>query len=136
MDKTTLQAKEDKGRSDHRILTVNGHVRLSRRHYHSPAEGTCTPSDALLDCVEATVSMGAREMCSRVNADSRSFDRAAQTLKRTAQLSLSDESLRKIVESDGKLFELLAFDQRIRELFGMMREAHRGWDGSDPLRSV
>jgi len=40
------------------------------------------------------------------------------------------------VEADGKLFELLAFDQRIRELFGMMREAHRGWDGSDPLRSV
>jgi hypothetical protein len=108
VDKTTLRPKEDKGRSDHGILTVNGHVRLSRRHYHSPAEGTCTPSDALLDCVEATVSLGAREMCSRVNADSRSFDRAAQTLKRTAQLNLSDESLRKIVESDGQLTLQLA----------------------------
>jgi hypothetical protein len=52
---------------------------------------------------EATVSLGAREMCARVNADSKSFDRAAATLKRTAELSLSDEALRVIVESDGKL---------------------------------
>ena len=59
--------------------------------------------DALLDAVEATVSLGVREMCSRVNADAKSFERAADTLKRTAQLILSGETLRKIVESDGKL---------------------------------
>jgi hypothetical protein len=39
----------------------------------------------MLDAVEATVSLGVREMCARVNADSKSFDRSSQTLKRTAQ---------------------------------------------------
>jgi hypothetical protein len=95
--------KEDKGRSKHGILSVNGHVSIDRRHYYSPSEGTCTPSDAMLDAVEATVSLGVREMCARVNADSKSFDRSNQTLKRTAQLSLSGEALRTIVECDGKL---------------------------------
>ena len=103
VDNTTLEPKEDKGRSGHRILTVNGHVSIHRRHYHSPGEGTCTPSDVLLDMAEATVSLGVREMCARVNANGKSFERAGQTLKRTAQLSLSGEALRQVVESDGKL---------------------------------
>jgi hypothetical protein len=103
VDRASGKPKEDKGRSGHRILTVNSHVWIERRHYHSPVEGTSTPSDALLDAVEATVSLGVREMCARVNADAMSFERAAENLKRTAQLSLSDETLRKIVESDGKL---------------------------------
>lgn len=103
MDSATATPKEDKGRSEHKILTVNGHVGIDRRHYHCPSEGTSTPSDAMLDAVEATVSLGVREMCARVNADSKSFDRAAATLQRTAQLGLSGEALRKIVECDGKL---------------------------------
>lgn len=103
MDSATATPKEDKGRSEHRILTINGHVSIDRRHYHCPSEGTSTPSDAMLDAVEATVSLGVREMCVRVNADSKSFDRAAAILGRTAQLSLSGEALRKIVECDGKL---------------------------------
>jgi hypothetical protein len=108
VDKSTCQPKEDKGRSGHRMVCVNGQVCIQRRHYHSPSEGTSTPSDALLDAVEATVSLGVREMCGRVNGDSKSFERAAETLKRTAQLTLSDETLRKIVESDGKLALQLA----------------------------
>jgi hypothetical protein len=103
VDAATRQAKEDKGRDGHRILCVNGHVWIERRHYYSPGEGSSTPSDALLDAVEATVSLGVREMCCRVNADGKSFVRAADTLKRTAQLTLSHETLRRIVESDGKL---------------------------------
>jgi hypothetical protein len=103
VDKATSKPKEDKGRSGHRILCVNGHVWIERRHYHSPGEGTSTPSDALLDAVEATVSLGVREMCSRVNADAKSFVRAAGILGRTAQISISHEALRQIVESDGKL---------------------------------
>jgi hypothetical protein len=103
VDKITSQRKQDKGRSGHRVLCVNGHVWIERRHYHSPGEGTSTPSDALLDAVEATVSLGVREMCSVVNANAKSFHRAAETLKRTAQISVSHEALRQIVESDGKL---------------------------------
>jgi len=103
VDKATSKPKEDKGRSGHLILCVNGHVRIERRHYHSPGEGTSTPSDALLDAVETTVSLGVREMCSSVNAGAKSFVRAAETLERAAQISLSHESLRKLVESDGTL---------------------------------
>ena len=103
VDKATLEAKDDKGRSGHGIFTVNGHVRINRRHYHSPGEGTSTPSDPLLDIAEATVTLGVREMCARVNTEGKGFDRVANNLKRTAQLSLSGEALRKIVESDGKL---------------------------------
>lgn len=103
VDKTTSKPKEDKGRSGHGILCVNGHVRIERRHYYSPVEGTSTPLDALLDAVEATVSLGVREMCSTVNAGAGSFVRAAQTLERAAQITLSHETLRTIVESDGKL---------------------------------
>ena len=103
VDSQTLEPKEDKGRDGHRILTVNGHVCIHRRHYYSPGEGTSTPSDVLIDLTEATVSLGVREMCARVNADAKSFNRAAATLDRTAQVKLSGEALRTVVESDGQL---------------------------------
>ena len=119
VDKATNKPKEDKGRSGHRILCVNGHVWIERRHYHSRGEGTSTPSDGLLDAVEATVSLGAGEMCSRVNAGARSFVRAAQTLGRAAQITLSHETLRTIVESDGKLaLQLSQIVQRYEQQFG------------------
>ncbi len=102
MDRLSGRRKHDKGVSGHNLLTINGHVRLLRRHYHSKAEGTGTPIDALLDAAEATVSLGVREMCSRLNAGARSFAKAADNLQRAAQLTLSRESLRKIVETDGK----------------------------------
>jgi len=42
-------------------------------------------------------------MCSRLNAGAGSFARAAANLERTAQLRISREVLRQIVEGDGKL---------------------------------
>lgn len=83
-------------------MNINGAVVLSRRHYHGRQEGTCTPVDALLDVAEATVSLGVREMASRVNAAGRSFARAAEDLGRTAQIRLSRETLRQMVESEGQ----------------------------------
>jgi len=58
--------------------------------------------DSLLDTVEATVSLGVREMASRVNTGAGSFARAAEDLKRTAQIEMSRERLRQIVEGEGK----------------------------------
>src|SRR5512136_554638 len=103
VDRHTGRRKEEKGSDGHELLTVNGRVRIRRKHYHSPGEGTTTPVDALLDAAEATVSVGVREMCSRLNAGAGSFDRASENLARTAQLRISRETLRQIVESDGKL---------------------------------
>ena len=102
MEKATGKPLRDKGRTEHGLLSINGAIRLSRRHYHGKDQGTLTPVDALLDVAEATVSLGVREMAARVNAGGKSFARAAEDLWRTAQIRLSRESLRQIVEADGK----------------------------------
>jgi hypothetical protein len=84
------------------VLTINGRVRLWRRRWHSPAEGTTTPLDAWLDTVEGTISLGVREMACRLNGDGKNFDKAAANLARTAQVAISGEALRVLVEAEGK----------------------------------
>jgi len=84
------------------VLTVNGRVRLWRRRWHSPGEGTTTPLDRWLDTVEATISLGVREMACRLNGDGKNFDKAAANLARTAQVAISGETLRQLVETEGK----------------------------------
>jgi hypothetical protein len=84
------------------VLTVNGRVRIGRRRWHSAVEGATTPLDAWLDCTEATISLGVREMACRLNGDGKNFDKAAANLDRTAQISLSGETLRVLVEAEGK----------------------------------
>jgi len=103
VDPQTHRRQRDKGHSGRDVLTVNGRVRLERKHYYSRQKGSITPVDKLLDAAEATVSAGVREMCSRVNAEAKSFARAAANLERTAQLRMSREALRQIVEGDGRL---------------------------------
>ncbi len=84
------------------MLTINGRVRLWRRRWHSPAEGSTAPLDAWLDAAERTISLGVREMACRLNGDGQNFDKAAANLARTAQISLSGETLRVLVETEGK----------------------------------
>jgi hypothetical protein len=103
VDPQTHRRKQDKGSDPHDLLTVNGRVRIRRKHFYSRQEGTTTPVDKLLDAAEAAVSVGVREMGSRVNSEAGSFARAAENLERTAQLRISRETLRQIVENDGKL---------------------------------
>lgn len=101
-DVTTHKKKRNKGRQDYTILTVNGRVRLWRRRWYSPGEGTTTPLDCWVDTVEATISLGVREMACRLNGDGKSFDKAADNLARTAQVAVSGETLRQLVETEGK----------------------------------
>jgi hypothetical protein len=84
------------------VQTINGRVRLWRRRWHSPGEGTTTPLDCWVDAVEATISLGVREMACRLNGDGKSFDKAAANLARTAQVGISGETLRQLVETEGK----------------------------------
>ena len=84
------------------MLTINGRVRLLRRRWHSPEEGTTTPLDQWLDTLEGTISLGVREMACRLNGDGKNFDKAAANLARTAQVRLSGETLRVLVEAEGK----------------------------------
>ena len=84
------------------MLTVNGRVRLWRRRWYSAGEGTTTPVDAWVDAVEATISLGVREMACRLNGDGKNFDKAAANLARAAQVQVSGETLRVLVETEGK----------------------------------
>jgi hypothetical protein len=101
-DAKTGKSKRNKGRQDYTILTINGRIRLWRRRWHSPGEGTTTPLDAWVDTAEATISLGVREMACRLNRDGRSFDKSADNLGRTAQVQISGEALRSLVETEGK----------------------------------
>jgi hypothetical protein len=101
-DPSTGRKKRNKGRQDFTVLTINGRVRLWRRRWHSPGEGTTTPLDSWLDTVEATISLGVREMACRLNGDGKNFDKAAANLARTAQVKLSGETLRVLVEAEGR----------------------------------
>ena len=84
------------------MLTINGRVQFWRRRWYSPQEGTTTPLDQWLDTVESTISLGVREMACRLNGDGKNFDKAAANLARTAQVKLSGETLRVLVEAEGK----------------------------------
>jgi hypothetical protein len=83
-------------------LTINGRVRLWRRRWHSPGDGSEAPLDAGLDTVESTISLGVREMACRLNGDGQNFDKAAANRARTAQVKRSGETLRVLVETEGK----------------------------------
>ena len=93
---------KNKGRQDYTILTVNGRVRLWRRRWYSAGQGTITPLDSWVDVAEASISLGVREMACRLNGDGKNFDKAADNLARTAQVAVSGESLRQLVETEGK----------------------------------
>jgi hypothetical protein len=64
--------------------------------------GSCHPLDSWLDRAFDTVSLGLREMACRLNGASRNFDKAAENLARAAQVRMSGELLRQVVESEGK----------------------------------
>jgi hypothetical protein len=92
----------NKGREPRSVLTVNARVVLQRRRWSAPVVGSVTPLDAWLDAAEDTISLGARELACRLNQGSSNFDKAAANLARAAQVSLSGEFLRQVVEAEGR----------------------------------
>lgn len=98
----TGKAKRHKGRQPYSLLSINGRIRLRRVRWHCGQEGSETPIDRLLDEAESTLSEGVREMACRLNQDASSFQKAAENLKRTAHVEVSKETLRQLVEGEGK----------------------------------
>jgi hypothetical protein len=92
----------NKGREPHTVLTINDRIELERTRWYNPAAGSVLPADAWLDVAEATVSLGARELACRLNQGARSFAKASDNLARAAQIRLSDELLRQVVEREGR----------------------------------
>lgn len=84
------------------MLTINGRIRLLRVRWHCPQEGSETLTDRLLDELEQTISEGVREMACRLNQGATCFLAAAENLGRAAHIQISKESLRQLVEAEGR----------------------------------
>ena len=82
--------------------SINGRVRLKRIRWHGEGVGSSTPLDIYLDKAEQTMSVGVREIACRLNGDGKNFDKAAENLARAAQIFTSGETLRVLVETEGK----------------------------------
>jgi hypothetical protein len=98
----TATPLQNKGPDERTILTINGRISLSRRRYAAAGVGSSYPLDAWLDRAEDSLSLGLRERACRLNLASRNFDKAAENLGRAAQVFLSGEFLRQVVESEGR----------------------------------
>lgn len=70
--------------------------------WHDPEQGSCTPVDLLLDAAEQTISEGVREMACRLNRGATSFAQTADHLARAAHLNVSKETLRTLIEHEGR----------------------------------
>lgn len=91
-----------KGPQPYSILTVNGRLHLRRIRWYDAQEGSQTPLDCVLDEAERTISEGVREMACRLNRASTSFEQTAKNLARTAHVEVSKETLRQLIESEGR----------------------------------
>jgi hypothetical protein len=80
--------------------TVNGSVTIERTVYWSRETGTVHPADVWLGIEQHSVSCGVREMCCLESLDS-SFASVSRSLRRTAQLTLSEDRIRRVVEAEG-----------------------------------
>ena len=98
----TGKRKRHKGRQRYSVLTISGRMCLRRVRWHCPQEGSETLTDRLLDETELTISEGIREMACRLNQDASSFQKTADNLWRTAHVSVSKETLRQLIEGEGK----------------------------------
>jgi hypothetical protein len=104
VDPATGRRLESKGPDSHSVLTINGRVALRRTRWwlSGPQGGSRYPLDTLVDQVEATISVGTRELACRLNAGAKSFDKAAENLAAAAQVVMSGETLRETVEAEGR----------------------------------
>ncbi len=92
-----------KGKQPVEHSTVNGVVNVNRIYWWSAKEGRDDTIDRLIGIAAGKVSIGVRQMCCRVAVSQQGFAKASEHLKHLAQLSVSYERLRQIVESEGQL---------------------------------
>lgn len=83
-------------------MTINGRIDIRRTRWWAKGQGSHTPADAWLDAAEATITVGVHELCCRLAIAGGSFARCAENLQRAAGLRISTETLRHLVEQDGK----------------------------------
>jgi len=98
---TAGQTWENKGRRSIQYLTVNGPVEVTRTVYWNRQQGSVTPADQWLGMSAGQYSVGVRELCCREAAHS-AFRTAAEDLACVGQIQISHETVRQIVEAEGR----------------------------------
>jgi hypothetical protein len=78
-------------------------VNVNRIYWWSAEEGRDDTIDRLIGIAAGKVSVGVRQMCCRAAVIQQGFAKASEHLKHLAQLSVSYERLRQIVEFEGQL---------------------------------
>jgi len=91
-----------KGRQAVCRATVNGNIRIERIRWWSKDRGCDETIDQVLGIVAGQVSIGVRQMCSRVATSQQGFRKAAEHQDHLAQIKISPERLRVIVENEGQ----------------------------------
>ncbi len=81
--------------------SANGRIELHRHRFGDKQQGSECPADRLVDETEATVSVGARQLCCREGGNARSFSRGRENLKHAAHIDCGEELFRQIVEGEG-----------------------------------
>jgi hypothetical protein len=76
-----------------------------------------TPVDRLLDAAEALVSVGARQLCCLLSISGGCFARTATNLSQAAGLKMSEETLRRIVEAEGRAVQIAAEEECLMPAF-------------------
>ena len=90
--------------------TVNGNIAIERIYWWSKGHGRDQTIDQVLGIVAEQVSLGVRQMCSRVAIAQQGFRKAAEHLHHLAQIRISPERLRGIVQREGgKVLEAQCF---------------------------
>jgi len=91
-------------RAQHRaIASTLGAVPVVRAYCVCDGCGFCgAPLDYALGIPSKGPSVGRREWVCRAATKDRSFDKASETLRHYSRLSLSDEAIRKLAESEGR----------------------------------
>jgi hypothetical protein len=78
-------------------------VNVNRIYWWSAEEGRDDTIDRLIGIAAGKISVGVRKMCCRVAISQQGFAKSSEHLKDLAQLSISYERLRQIVEAEGQL---------------------------------
>lgn len=81
---------------------MDGSIRIARRVCWSPESGAQRPLDEWLGIDDASVSRGARQLCSLAAMAGGSFAKGTEVLWRLGQLRVSDEQLRTLAEAEGR----------------------------------
>jgi len=102
VDPVTGKRCKNHGQQKYVVVSIIGEIALLRRWWSSPSSGSFAPLDDLIDAEHETVTVGVREMLAKLNNGHRGFAEVASNLLRTAQIRVSGEQVRLLIEADGR----------------------------------